>query len=77
MYIHKSYVRRLEYIEEISTNQEKNDSLMIYPSYYKIPIITSNKEEIKTIIQYTRFFISQNYYFYIFGFIHFWIYSLL
>lgn len=97
MYINKSYVRRLEYIEELhqvddlrcnsilplGANRididikEANNKIIIYPSYYKIPIITSNKEEIKSIIQYTNFFVSQNYYFYIFGFIHFWIYFFL
>lgn len=83
MYINKSYVRRLEYIEELQKVQheekevETNNQLIVYPSYYKIPIITSNKEEIKSIIKYTNFFVSQNYYFYIFGFIHFVIYFLL
>ena len=85
MYINKSYVRRLEYIEELQYNKEfqlikekneVNNQLIIYPSYYKIPIITSNKEEIKSVIQYTNFFVSQNYYFYIFGFIHFYLYFL-
>lgn len=73
IYINKSYVRRIEYIEELKNNNQ----LIVYPSYYKIPIITSNKEEIKSIIKYTNFFVSQNYYFYIFGFIHFFIYFLL
>jgi hypothetical protein len=84
MYINKSYVRRLEYIEELQYNKEfqlikekpENNQLIVYPSYYKIPIITSNKEEIRSIIKYTNFFVSQNYYFYIFGLIHFWIYFL-
>ena len=78
MYINKSYVRRLEYIKEIQHIEKIKDTnqLIIYPSYYKIPIITSNKEEIQSIIKYTNFFVSQNYYFYIFGFIHFWIYFL-
>jgi hypothetical protein len=73
IYINKSYVRRIEYIEELKNNNQ----LIVYPSYYKIPIITSNKEEIKSIIKYTNFFVSQNYYFYIFGLIHFFIYFLL
>lgn len=78
MYINKSYVRRLEYIKEIENVEKKdvNNQLIIYPSYYKIPIITSNKAKIQSIIKYTNFFVSQNYYFYIFGFIHFLIYFL-
>lgn len=78
IYINKSYVRRLEYIEELKHVDKKdvNNQLIIYPSYYKIPIITSNKAEIQSIIKYTNFFVSQNYYFYILGFIHFLIYFL-
>ncbi len=73
MYIHKSYVRRLEYIEEL---KKEDNQLIVYPSYYKIPIITSNVEEIKSIIKYSNFFVSQNYYFYMMGMIHFFIYFL-
>ncbi len=77
MYINKSYVRRLEYIEELKkVNEKENNQMIIYPSYYKIPIITSNVEEIKSVVKYTNFFISQNYYFYIMGVVHFFIYFL-
>ena len=77
MYLHKSYLRRLEYIQELKKEDDKNNQLIIYPSYYKIPIITSNIEEIKSVVKYSNFFVSQNYYFYIMGFIHFYIYFLL
>jgi hypothetical protein len=78
MYINKSYVRRLEYIEELKKiNDKEHNQMIIYPSYYKIPIITSNIEEIKSVIKYTNFFVSKNYYFYIMGLIHFYIYFLL
>ncbi len=73
MYINKSYVRRYEYIQELN-NKKEEDQLILYPSYYKIPIITSNVNEIKSIINYTSFFIAKNYYFYIFGLIHYIIY---
>ncbi len=73
IYINKSYVRRLEYIKELK-NSNENKELIIYPSYYKIPIITSNEKSIEEIIKYTNFFVSENYYFYAFGLIHFFIY---
>ncbi len=71
IYFHKSYQRRLQYIQELKTKE--NNELIIYPSYYKFFIITSNEKNIEEILKYTSYFSSQNYYFYIIGFIHFYL----
>ncbi len=72
IYINKSYQRRLQYINELK--EEKNEELIVYPSYYKLFIITSNEKKIENIVSYTSFFSSQNYYFYILGLIHFYLF---
>ncbi len=70
MYIHKSYRRRYDYIQLLKETPENRLSV-IYPSYYKIPILTSDEKSIEKVVKYTSFFTSESYYFYLFGFIHF------
>ena len=80
MYVHKSYQRRLEFIEEIKGNAKRiegPDELAIYyHSYYKIPIITSNEGELQKVAKYTELFTSENYYFYLFGLVHLYLLGL-
>lgn len=81
MYIHKSYARRYDFIQQLKENDDKEKesqkSQLIYPSYYKIPILTNREEEIQMIVKKSSFFVSQNYYFYMMGLVHFFIYFFL
>ncbi len=77
MYVHKSYQRRLEFIDEIkakriedSPSSPGNQIAIYYPSYYKIPIITSNEVQLHRMLKYTELFTSENYYFYLLGLVH-------
>ncbi len=82
MYIHKSYRRRYDFIQQYKLKEDgqkgdQKDQLITYPSYYKIPIVTSNERDIVRILQSTSYFTSENYYTYILGFVHFFIYYFL
>jgi hypothetical protein len=79
MYVHKSYQRRLEFIDEIKAKPKSivdtpptspQQLAIYYPSYYKIPIITSNEVQLQRVLKYTELFTSENYYFYLLGFVH-------
>ncbi len=79
IYLRKSYVRRYDFIQTLkkdknSLNPSQSESLMLYPSYYKLPILTNNEHEMEAIIQKSSIFISENYYIYLLGMIHFFIY---
>ncbi len=76
MYIHKSYQRRVEFVDEIKRNGPKADQMAIYyPSYYKIPIITSNEGQLQKMVEYTQLFTSENYYFYLLSAIHLYLFG--
>jgi hypothetical protein len=90
IYFHKSYKRRYDFIQQLK-NKDLSKELMTsqrainphevpeltYPSYYKIPIITSNEKNIESIVKYTSFLNSENYYSYILFISHFFIYFFL
>jgi hypothetical protein len=76
IYFHKSYKRRYEFIQQLKIKDQSKE-VILYPSYYKIPIITSNEKNIESLIKNSSFFNSENYYSYFLLFTHFFIYYFL
>ncbi len=78
IYFHKSYKRRYEFIQQLKIkDQDQSKEVILYPSYYKIPIITSNEKNIESLVKSSSFFNSENYYSYFLLFTHFFIYYFL
>ena len=72
MYLRKAYLRRVEYIEYLEEAQPQ--ALVVYPSYYKLPILTSNKKELEAIVQRLQYAQSQHYYLSFMGLLHLFLY---
>jgi hypothetical protein len=77
IYFHKSYKRRYEFIQQLKMKDQESKEVILYPSYYKIPIITSNEKNIESLVKSSSFFNSENYYSYFLLFTHFFIYYFL
>lgn len=82
-YVRKAYVRRMEFIEHLEGqdkdhNKDHNkDQMIVYPSYYKLPILTSNKESLEMTVEKLKYAQSMYYYIYFMGALHLWLFFVL
>lgn len=77
MYLRKAYTRRIEFIENLRSQDLDQGPLIVYPSYYKLPILTSNPHHLQETVTTLKYAHSMYYYIYFMGILHLWIIFLI
>jgi hypothetical protein len=76
-YLRKAYLRRIEFIEHLQVQDQGQGQVIVYPSYYKLPILTSNPKQLEETVTKLQYAKSMYYYIYFMGLLHLWMLVVL